>query len=152
MSKKQTKQRPRSLPPIHLSADAAQLEGAFQNAASAVDRFTEGLETPPTAGAEVAEADRRPGRPAGRKSQERPVAMFRPPRCPTCGSTRREPFRDGPVADDRIAIEIDGQLYNREIWRNTRCQDCGQLYRVVEYRFEPSASTEEEAAISHEIS
>ena len=86
------------------------------------------------------------GRPQGSKTQERPAVVFLPPHCPTCQSTRRSPFRDGPVADDRIEVEIGGRRYNRELWRNTSCLDCGQSYRVIEYRFEPEAET-----ISHEM-
>jgi hypothetical protein len=78
------------------------------------------------------------GRPEGAKSIERPLTTFRPAQCPTCQSSRRAPFRDGPVAEESIAVEIEGQVYNREVWRNTECLDCGQQYRVIEYRYEPA--------------
>ena len=84
------------------------------------------------------------GRPKGSQSQERPVVTFRPPSCPSCKSTRRKPFSDGPVVDDRIAVEIDGQIYNREVWHNTRCLDCQQSYRIIEYRFEPQTEDAKE--------
>jgi hypothetical protein len=97
------------------------------------------------------------GRPRGSHTERRPAVVFRPPHCPTCQSTRRAPFRDGPVADfiaeDRIAVVIDGATYNRELWRDTRCLDCGQAYRVIEYRFEPAADaiSQEVDAISQEM-
>jgi hypothetical protein len=53
------------------------------------------------------------------------------------GLRQREAFRDGPVTEERIGVEIREQFYNREIWRNTVCSDCGQRYRVIEYRYEP---------------
>ena len=76
--------------------------------------------------------------PAKRKRAERPEAVCRPAKCPSCGSTSREPFRDGPVARQTCTVEVGGQLYNRQIWRNTRCKDCGQRYRVIEYRNKPA--------------
>jgi len=81
------------------------------------------------------------GRPAGSKTRERPEAAYRPAQCPSCKSTRREPFRDGPVNQQSCTIEVDGQTYNRQIWRNTRCKDCGQHYRVIEYRYEPGETS-----------
>ena len=77
------------------------------------------------------------GQPRGGEKQDRPQVVFRPPCCPVCHSANRAPFRDGPVLDERIGVEIDGVLYNHEIWRNTHCLDCAQHYRVIEYRFEP---------------
>jgi hypothetical protein len=85
---------------------------------------------------------KKPGRPEGAKTQERPAVTVRPAQCPSCGSSRRAPFRDGPVADESIAVELEGQVYNRELWHNTSCLDCGQQYRVIEYRYEPAKSLE----------
>jgi hypothetical protein len=73
-------------------------------------------------------------------ADSRPAVIFRPPACPSCGCTQREPFRDGPVMSETIAIEIAGRTYNREIWHNATCSHCGQRYRIIEYRFEPGRS------------
>lgn len=135
-----------------IKADAAPLRRGLQQAAEAVQEFSESIglqedvetpaarseDDPVAAQSESTEPTiKKTGRPVGRQTEERPLAIFLPPRCPACSSTRREAFRDGPVADDRIHIEIDGQQFNRELWRNTTCLDCGQRYRVIEYRFEP---------------
>ena len=66
-----------------------------------------------------------------------PEAICRPALCPACTSSRRVAFRDGPVNEQWSAVEVDGQLYNHVIWRNTSCIDCGQRYRVLEYRNDP---------------
>jgi hypothetical protein len=102
--------------------------------------------------------------PAAAAAAKRPVVMHVPPACPSCHSTRRKSYRDGrlldrwiyaheagpaemadapEVASERIGVEIRGQFYNREVWRNTQCADCGQHYRVVEYRFEPNPKAEQ---------
>ena len=67
----------------------------------------------------------------------RPLVTCRPAQCPSCKSSRRAPFRDGPLATMQQTIEIDGLPYNRETWHNTKCVDCGQRYRIIEYRYEP---------------
>ena len=84
-------------------------------------------------------ADRQPGRPKGSKSVERPEAILRPAQCPRCKSTRREAFRDGPLNEMRVTMQVGGETFNHQLWRNTKCVDCGQNYRVIEYRFEPPA-------------
>ena len=66
-----------------------------------------------------------------------PEAICRPAQCPACKSSRRAPFRDGPVNEQWITIDVAGQVYNHVIWRNTSCLDCGQRYRVLEYRHDP---------------
>jgi hypothetical protein len=91
------------------------------------------------------------GRPKGARTGDRPTARYVPAQCPSCQSSRRAPFRDGPVFDERIPIEIDGRPYNRELWRDTCCLDCGQHYRVIEYRYEPALPPPRvETAISQE--
>ena len=79
----------------------------------------------------------KPGRPEGAKTANRAPAISLPAACPTCGSTRREPYREGVLNDQRIAGEIRGHIYNRVVWRNTRCADCGQSITVREFLFEP---------------
>jgi len=133
--------RPTPYPALDATADGLGLQDDLPASAEAI-AMPQILAPPPV----PTEEAHRGGRPIGSRTQERPIAVFRPPRCPTCSSTRREAFRDGPVMDDRIPVEIDGQPYNRELWRNTRCLDCGQQYRVVEYRFEPSEECLDEDA------
>jgi hypothetical protein len=82
------------------------------------------------------------GRPKGKKNIERREAAYKPAQCPACKSTRREPFRAGPVQTGNATVTVDGQVYNRQIWRNTKCKDCAQHYRVIEYRFEPTEGTD----------
>ena len=84
------------------------------------------------------------GRPKGSKTVDRPEAVLRPAACPSCRSTRRAPFRDGPLSEMRITMQVGGETYNRLLWRNTKCLDCGQQYRVIEYRFEPNPEPESE--------
>ena len=80
----------------------------------------------------------RPGRPKGSKNLARPEAILRPAQCPRCKSTRRGPFRDGPVNEMHVSMDVAGEVFNHQLWRNTKCLDCGQNYRVIEYRFEPA--------------
>lgn len=75
------------------------------------------------------------GRPAGAKNIDRPEVSCHPPRCPSCGSTNRGPFRDGVVNRQDCHGTIDGHPFNLVVWRNTSCEDCGQLYRVRMYYF-----------------
>jgi len=77
------------------------------------------------------------GRPKGAQTVERSMVLCLPPACPSCGSTRREPYRDGPVRDQAIGGEIQGQRYNRILWHRTRCLDCGQALIVREFLYEP---------------
>ncbi len=79
----------------------------------------------------------RPGRPRGAKTADRPEAICRPGRCPRCKSSRRRAFRDGPVNEMFVTMQVSGETYNHQLWRNTECLDCGQHYRVIEYRYEP---------------
>jgi hypothetical protein len=78
------------------------------------------------------------GRPRGAKNEDRASAVSLPPACPSCNSTRREPYRNGVVVDRQLAGEIDGRPYNRVVWRRTRCLDCGQQITVREYHFSPT--------------
>jgi hypothetical protein len=88
------------------------------------------------------ETKQQAGRPKGAKTVDRASTISLPPSCPTCGSTRREPYRNGVVCDRREAGEICGRPYNRILWRRTRCLDCGQNLIVREYLYEPSEPAE----------
>ena len=69
--------------------------------------------------------------------RELPEAIIRPAQCPRCKSTRRLPFRDGPLNTTAAPVRIGGELYNRQAWYSTTCSDCGQRYRVIRYGYEP---------------
>lgn len=77
------------------------------------------------------------GRPQGARNAERVYAVSLPAACPTCGSTRREPYQTGPVYEHFCDGVIDGRKYNRLVWRRTRCEDCGQNLTIREYLYEP---------------
>jgi len=78
------------------------------------------------------------GRPKGAKNCKRKLTTSLPAACPVCNSTRRQPYKDGIVAEYYMTGEIDGRPYNRVIWRRTRCLDCDQNLTVREYLFEPA--------------
>lgn len=84
---------------------------------------------------------KRKGRPAGAKTVERAPCVCLPPACPTCGSTRREPYKSH-VSEFRFEGTAQGpdgtaRRYNRVVWRPTKCLDCGQQLTVREYHFDP---------------
>jgi hypothetical protein len=83
-----------------------------------------------------------PGRPKGCRTADRAIVISLPPACPSCGSTRREPYRDGVAHEQRQKGEVDGRPYNRIVWRRTRCLDCGQMLTVREFLYEPNGRVE----------
>jgi hypothetical protein len=97
------------------------------------------IETKPT---ETKKPAARPSPIGDNTGRELPEAVIRPAQCPNpnCRSTKRAPFRDGPLSTSAVAVEVGGQLFNRQAWYNTACQDCGQRYRVIRYGYEPTAA------------
>jgi len=88
------------------------------------------------------------GRPLGAKTLARELVTSLPPACTHCGSTRREPYKDGVVQEERYEGQIHGRRYNRIVWRRTRCVDCGQSLTVREYRYEPPGTPHTPCAVA----
>lgn len=68
--------------------------------------------------------EKRRGRPKGSKTQNVPRVYVVAPRCPSCNSSERGSYFGTPQTLE-VSGEIDGQAYNRVVWRRARCK-CGQ--------------------------
>lgn len=73
---------------------------------------------------------RKPGRPAGSKTQPAEITLSQPSRCPykgddgqICGSTEREAYF-GTVTKAIAGTTMAGEEYTHVIWRRTRCKKC----------------------------
>ncbi len=73
-----------------------------------------------------------PGKPINYATSE-----WAPANCPKCGSTEREPFKGRTTVVDcaESVHKMLGVVYNRVIFRPTRCLNCGQMIRTKEFRF-----------------
>lgn len=60
------------------------------------------------------------------KSEVPKVITVATSRCPTCGSTDRDPYY-GVKTMAHGGITADGDLYTHVVWRRTRCCACGQI-------------------------
>ncbi len=73
----------------------------------------------------MSKQDKKPGRPAGAKTQHVPVEEAELTRCPKCGSTDRGPyFNVRSMAMD--GLDESGQPYTHITWRRCLCSTCGQ--------------------------
>jgi predicted Zn-ribbon and HTH transcriptional regulator len=87
----------------------------------------------PTSQSETgAENSPKRGRPAGSRNQPRTVVLVRPAWCPKCGSSKRTPYRLVNVRE-MPGYTSDGQRYERIVYRDCRCKDCGQLRREAHF-------------------
>ena len=88
------------------------------------------------------------GRPKGSKNAEYEHAIVRPPQCPSCRSTDREPYRERPrvIRYSGVLPGAPPHEYTHVIKRRTRCRNCGQArvdtwYENVPAGCEPAAAT-----------
>ena len=79
------------------------------------------------------------GRPKGSKTKEKPTVMVHPAGCPTCGSTSaRVVVGQSPQVMNTHGV-LDGDIrYTSVVWRNKKCDSCGQHFRERSYQFDPS--------------
>lgn len=81
---------------------------------------------------------RRNGSRAGVPNLEYLTVHSYPARCPTCGSTDREPYKGTPDVHEVGGTDVaTGKPFNRIVFRNTKCANCGQALRVREYQYLP---------------
>lgn len=60
-----------------------------------------------------------------RPEPKAPVVAGDPTRCPSCGSTEREPYNN-TREHDFAGLDDHGRPYTHVVWRRTRCRACGQ--------------------------
>lgn len=79
---------------------------------------------------------RRPGRPKGAPPLEWATAIEIPAHCPTCNSSDLRAIGGSPQ-EMATAGEIRGERFDKVVWKNRRCQNCGQYVRVRAYLKKP---------------
>lgn len=73
------------------------------------------------------------GRPPGSKTRDYPQAEAQLTRCPRCGSTERQPYREGPIEHAHHGLTPTGEPYTHIVWRHTACKSCGQHRKDKSY-------------------
>ena len=56
--------------------------------------------------------------------QTKPIEDIQASRCPTCGSSERSEYSNR--REHVHSGEYDGKPFNRVVWRNCHCLNCGQ--------------------------
>ena len=79
---------------------------------------------------------KRPGRPKGAQTQPRPTAQASLSRCPSCGSTEREPYSQ-TRRTEYAGLTADGEPYTAIVRRWTACATCGQARIDKTYEHAP---------------
>ena len=77
------------------------------------------------------------GRPEGAKTAERLTVDTVRTRCPSCGSTEREEYKDSPTYIQGDGTAPDGMPYSGVYLRKTKCLTCGQHRNDREYEYVP---------------
>lgn len=78
----------------------------------------------------IVSSKRKPGRPAGSKTEGTPVVIGQLTRCPLerggCNSTEREDYFN--VRTHSFGgVDNQGNAFDTVVWRRTRCRKCGRV-------------------------
>ncbi len=92
---------------------------------------------------------RKPGRPPGAKNFQRETVCVLPPHCPTCRSTDAESIKI--VITHSIDGVIEEHHYTHVVYRNVKCQECGQQYRTRSYEHRPGDESEPDRDAGEDI-
>ena len=61
----------------------------------------------------------------GSKTEPAPIVNVEISACPKCGSTKRSSYSN-TITKDIQGVLADGREYEKVIWRDCWCSDCGQ--------------------------
>lgn len=79
------------------------------------------------------------GRPKGSRTKEKPTVLVHPTRCPSCGSTETRNQAGQPPRVMSVHGVLSGDIrYTSVVWRNKKCDACGQYFRERSYQFDPA--------------
>jgi len=80
---------------------------------------------------------KKPGRPKGSKTAERPTSDELLSRCPVCLTTERVNFNGDEERIEGEGIAPDGHPYTAVILKPTKCSLCGQARYVRRWEYIP---------------
>lgn len=73
------------------------------------------------------------GRPPGSPNYEYQPVVEIPPSCLKCGCTEFETVGKPPIIRPLTGSK-NGHIYNRVVWTDKRCTNCGQRTRITSYQ------------------